>query len=704
MPLETSMQKPKDTIKLLILDTSRNEAEELVNLLRNAGHATQATFIESEEHLLELLNTKSWDLFFASERSTELTAQASLSHIKKLEKDIPVILLAEEYNPDKALQALKTGLRDFVPMNETERLLLVSLRELDSLSQRRARRKAEVSLRDTEKRCQLLLDSSQDAIAYVHDGMHIYANQAYIKLFGHVDFDDLEGMPLMNMVAGKDQADLKAFLKNYIANHCESDEFSCTGQREDDSEFETTLNFSSARYDGEPCTQILIRTQQGSSSPTTAPSLQQDILTGLLNQPSFEGLLEEAIKAGNQENKNFAAFYVQLDNFIPIKNKLGPAATNIVLNDVAKALKQVAAYPNQLSRIDEFNFALLVPDMEAEAAMAHAEQLCQAASANPFNVSNENIDITASIGITLINENAESPGITINKAKDAADFVHRTKGGDGAHLHSSDEQEAAHIEQVNQLLRNALDKSLFRLVFQPIVSLRGDSGEHYEALLRMPDENGNDICPSEFLQTASDQGLSIDIDMWVVEEAINRMKSHLGKGRKSHMLINLTRESLLNPNTLPRISSLLNDARLPGDSIIFQVSETDATSNMAEAKAFIRGTRELQCKVALTHFGRALNPFNTLKQLQASYVKIDGSFIADLGKDEESKEDLKTLVSSLHTQGKLTIAPMVDNASLLPVLWQAGINYIQGYYIQQPSSAMDYDFSTEDDEEEEVTY
>ena len=158
MPLETSMQKPKDTIKLLILDTSRNEAEELVNLLRNAGHATQATFIESEEHLLELLNTKSWDLFFASERSTELTAQASLSHIKKLEKDIPVILLAEEYNPDKALQALKTGLRDFVPMNETERLLLVSLRELDSLSQRRARRKAEVSLRDTEKRCQLLLD------------------------------------------------------------------------------------------------------------------------------------------------------------------------------------------------------------------------------------------------------------------------------------------------------------------------------------------------------------------------------------------------------------------------------------------------------------------------------------------------------------------------------------------------------------------
>ncbi|EGG98165.1 hypothetical protein imdm_466 [gamma proteobacterium IMCC2047] len=221
----------------------------------------------------------------------------------------------------------------------------------------------------------------------------------------------------------------------------------------------------------------------------------------------------------------------------------------------------------------------------------------------------------------------------------------------------------------------------------------------------MPSEEGTDICPSEFLQAAADNGLSLDIDLWVVEEAIQRLKAHLEKGRKSHLLINLTKASVLNPELLQRISSLLHEARMPGDSIIFQLSETDATSNMTEAKAFISGINQLQCKVALTHFGRALNPFNTLKQLPASYVKIDPSFIADLSKDDNSKEDLKTLVSSLHTQGKLTIAPMVDNASLLPVLWQAGINYIQGYYIQQPSTSMDYDFSTEDEEEsEEISY
>lgn len=699
------MQNSSDTIRLLILDTSRNEAEDLVNLLRNAGRATQAKFIESEEHLLELLNSKSWDLFYASERSQEFTAEQALAHIKKLELDIPLILLSENYDSDKVLEALQSGIHDVVPMTEDERLLLVSLRELDSLYQRRARRRAEIGLRDAEKRCSLLLDSSRDAIAYVHDGMHIYANQAYVDLFGYKDFDDLEGMPLMDMVATKDQGDLKTFLRNYDDGSSESDEFSCTGCRDDEGEFDTTLLFSSARYDDERCTQIMIRAAGGEAQASnTAP--QQDILTGLQTQSTFEESINKAIHKASESEQKYAAFYIQLDDFIPLKNRLGAASTNLVLGDVAKALKQAVANPEQLARVDEFNFALLVQNMEPEAAIAHGEKICQAIAANHCNISSEDVEITASVGIAIVNENSETSGTVLNKAREAAAFVKQNQQGDGAHLHSADEQDAAHNEQMAHLLRQALEKNLFKLLFQPIVSLRGDSGEHYEALLRMPDEDGNDICPSDFMQAASDNSLTREIDFWVIEETVRRLKSHLEKGRSSHLLVNLTKESLFDPALLPKISNLLNEARMPGDSIIFQFSETDATSNMTEAKEFIRGINELRCKVAITHFGRALNPFNTLKQLPASYVKIDGSFIAELAKDEDSKEELKTLVSSLHTQGKLTIAPMVDTASLLPILWQAGINYIQGYYIQQPSDDMDYDFTTddEDEESEEISY
>ena len=357
-----------------------------------------------------------------------------------------------------------------------------------------------------------MLDSSKDAITYVHDGMHIYANQAYVELFGYADFDDLEGMPLMDMVISNDRAELKSFLKNYASGNSDSNEFSCSGCRDDESEFETTLLFSSARYDGEPCTQILIRTQTESAQAATLVASQQDVLTGLQTPAGFQDNVEKAIKQANQNQHRFTAFYIQLDNFIPLKNKLG-ATTNLVLGDVAKSLKQAAINPAQLARIDEFNFALLTPDMEPQAAIAHGEKLCQAISANHYNISNEDIEITASVGIAIINENTESPGAIINKAKEAANFVRQNQSGNGAHLHSSDEQDAAHSEQVTNLLRQALEKRLFKLVFQPIVSLRGDSGEHYEALLRMPDEDGNDISPSEFMQAAADNGLTREIDL-----------------------------------------------------------------------------------------------------------------------------------------------------------------------------------------------
>lgn len=275
------MENGNGTVKLLILDTSQNDAEDLVNLLRNAGHATQAQLIESEQQLSELLNSKTWDLCFAHNRSTDYTPFQVLAQIKKLEQDIPLILLTEHNESEAVIGALEAGMRDAVAADDKERLKLVALRELDNLYQRRARRRAEISLRDVEKRCHLLLDSSRDAIAYVHDGMHIYANNTYVKMFGYPDFDELEGMPIMDMVASSDQEDFKAFLKSYTSGNSDSDQFSCKGLRDDDSQFEANMQFSSAKYDGESCTQIIIRT--GDVSSSKPDTIRQDIITGLQN-------------------------------------------------------------------------------------------------------------------------------------------------------------------------------------------------------------------------------------------------------------------------------------------------------------------------------------------------------------------------------------------------------------------------------------
>ena len=128
-------------------------------------------------------------------------------------RDISFIQLTEDNSSDSITESLELGAQDAVPHGEDERLILVAKRELANLEERRARRAAEIALHETEKRCKLLLESSMDAIAYVHDGMHIYANGPYLKLFGYADADEMEGMPMIDLIAGLIRPD---FLRHFF--------------------------------------------------------------------------------------------------------------------------------------------------------------------------------------------------------------------------------------------------------------------------------------------------------------------------------------------------------------------------------------------------------------------------------------------------------------------------------------------------------
>ena len=198
------MSNEKKTIRLLILEDSQNEAERLISLFRNAGHATRVHRLTSGDDLADALQ-QSWDLLIAAPHSENLDPGEALNAIRRQGKDIPFLQRVADSDSEAITEAMLLGAQDGVPQGDDERLLLVAGRELKNLEERRARRAAEVALREAEKRCQLLLDSSVDAITYVHEGMHIYANRAYVELFGYPDADDLAGMPMIDLIHSGDR-------------------------------------------------------------------------------------------------------------------------------------------------------------------------------------------------------------------------------------------------------------------------------------------------------------------------------------------------------------------------------------------------------------------------------------------------------------------------------------------------------------------
>ena len=684
MPIE------KKTIRLLILEDSQNEAERLVSLFRNSGRSTRVHRLTSADELQEILQ-QTWDLLIAAPSSENLSPNDALAAIRRLSKDIPVMQLVEGPDFDAITEAMTLGASTALPQGEDELLVLQANRELASLEDRRSKRAAELALRESEKRCQLLLDSSIDSIAYVHDGMHIYANRSYLALFEYEDADELAGIPMIDLVSGNDQAAFKDFMKNYRDEN-EASDLAFQGMSANGNTFAARMSFSPATYDSEPCIQVVIRRE---TSNQTSPASNQDLVTGLFNRHHFVELMDKALDRSVHAGKAASLAFMRVDRQSTLLASIGIAGMDLLLADLAKMLREHFPEQVQLARFSDDAFTALIPDQSPDQTEAALKALLKTAETHLFDADGRTVQITLSIGVAALDEQTTRSQDVIDRAHRCADDL---KDGNALKLFNpADELEAAASRgDMLAMIQHAMENNQFRLLFQPVVSLHGDSNEQYEVLVRMLNPQGAEVPPNEFLAAANEEGLSAKIDRWVVLSSIKMLTEHRSKGHKTNLFIQLSSASLQDQTLLPWLNLALKAARLPADALIFQFSEQDAIQYLKQAKALTQGLVELHCKVSLSQFGCAANPFNTLKHLSVDFVKVDGSYTQDLA-NPESLEALKVLLNSLHAQTKLTIVPLVETAATMAALWQTGVNYIQGYFLQGPSPTMNYEFSSGDE-------
>ena len=685
------------TVHLLILDPSQNDAESMVSLLRNSGKATRAHRITSEEDLEEALKTSNWDLLLARDLEQEFGPDDALAMVKRMDKDIPFVLLTEEVSRERTVNIIRAGGQDAVPFEYKDLLVLVVKRELAALEERRRRRVLESHLREAEQRCQLLLESSKDAIAYINDGMHIYANQSYMEFLGYDDIDDLICIPVLDTLTPESQDKYKDFMKAFADDGKDGMTLNCTARRSDDQELNVTMSVSAATYDGEACTQIVLQPEHSDAEleEKLKQISSQDLLTGLYNRQYLMDALAQAIANAGKNNQTGALAYIALDNFISMKGQVGIAGADLLLGDLASLLKEQAGEEVTLARLSDDAFCLMCLPCDEKHMESIAERVRKAVEDHLFDINGKTVPLTVSIGIAAITENSPKAEELMGRAHTASAEVKKLEGherGNGIVVYNPAQYESLDESNSVEAILKALDDNRFRLLFQPIINLRGEGEEHYEAFVRMLDKDNEEVSPYDFLPPMGPSDTAIKIDRWVILQTIKQLASHRSRGHDTRLFLNITAETLQDKTFTPWLSVALKAARLPGDSLIFQIREGDANNYMKQAKEFTKAVHELHSKVSIAQFGCALNPFNTLKHIDADYVKIDGSFTEEIQKSDEAKEQVKEMVKSLQNAGKLTIIPLVENASVLATLWQAGVNYIQGYYLQAPVPEMNYDF------------
>lgn len=712
----------QDTIRLLVINDNQAEVERLLSMLRNAGKNTRPQHVPSKEGLEKLLTDQAWDLLIGLDGAKTCNIKEAIRSIKKLDKDVPVIIQADIADDSERaitlIEGLKAGARDVVVLDDDQHLLLVMDRELQNLAERRERRAADRKFDASERRSQQLLDSSRDAIAYVEDGMFLYLNQSFAEMFGYKDPDDVLALPIVDMIADKSQDTYVQFMKSFkMADSGGSQELKVKGIKASGGEFDTTLTALHATYDDEACVQLKVEgvgsaavvpsssgvaATETTATATPAAKTGIDPVTGLHDRRYMMDIMANAVQEAAEKNRYRSLYYISVDRFAQVRGNLGFADTDAMLASLAGCLKSSLEAGATLAHFSDEEFLLLVPGIDSEQHRQKATELCKKVEAHICTAGTKSVQVTISIGIAPISESATKPDEIIKRAHQASDEA-RAEGKDGVgnrakvyapKIGTSGGDDASAMLEV---IRHALTKEAFGILFQPVVSLQGDETEYYEVLINVKDGSGKPVDTGLlFKAVETDKDLAVKLDRWTILKATKMLAQHRAKHAKTHLIINLASASIQD-GTLPQwLGVALKAGNLPASSLVFQISENDATNYLNQAKIFSDAVRAMGANSCIKHFGCSLDPFKALSHLTSIlFIKIDGSFSTDIQKKNEDPKALKALVAKLTEAGKKSIVPFVENATMMATLWQSGAHYIQGHYIQGPSENMGFQFSEE---------
>ena len=689
-----------DTIRLLLIHDVPSEAQRLVSMLNNAGRPNRAQHVSSEAVLAKLIQDKTWDLLIAAETSKKLPAAVALRTISKLQKDIPVVLLSERDGSQPVVEGLKLGARDVVTVDEDQHLLLIIQREMTGLSNRRQARLHDRRYHASLQRAKELLDSSKDGIAYVSDGLIVYANESFAERFGYTSSEDIEYQPLIDMLAPGEQEDARDFLKQCAIdnNEVEAKEWKFTAQTASGNPLPTRAEVLATVYDEEHCLQVRIVAKGGDTEQLEAQLSDirnRDPLTGLYNRQHFLHLLGSAIKSNAGSQRTGGLMYIEVDNFEEgVQKAVGVAGADGVQKKMAELLQACLRRGDVLARYGEESFCLLMSETTPDNAEHRAADVLKKIADTIFDAAGKTLHATASVGISLLSEASGSAEKVLEQALQAHDQALKkdAKGNSLALYEPGADQDGDTDTYHRARVVQALEAGSFKLLYQPVLSLQGTGEQIYEVLVRLVDGK-EELSPGAFLDGLGDAGLACTLDRWVILTAIKAAAAQRGAGDDVSLLLHISAASLLDSSLPAWLGVAFKAAKVPPKAVTFQLRQEDIDSNLHAARDFTLQVQGLGCRVAMCHFGTGLNPFKALEHVQVDVAKVDPSFVREVQDEGESSETLANLVKQLAAAKTKVIVPHIEQASMLPTLWQTGTDYIQGYYVHAPAEKMDFDFS-----------
>jgi len=670
--------------------TSREEDLEFVNrVLRQAGLTVHCHRVHTVADLADALRAHHPHLLFlfTAAAATEITAAARISG--EIAPILPLIAVSDKVDEKKISAAMHAGARDLVSASQPERLLAVAQRELRAFRLEQALRDTIVSANRYRRELKAIMAGNVEAIAYVQEGIIVNANPAWAELFGRADPDEFAGLPLMDSFDATSQAAVKGALIACARKQWGENLLRAVAIDADGAAVAVELRLEEAAFGDEAAIRISVpqdRSERDDPEQLIATAVHKDPTTGFYHRRQFIEQIEERLTTTLSGGVRALA-YIRPDKFGEIKDEVGPLATEDVLIQAA-AVIQSLTQPNDLcGRFGGVVFTILIERGTLRDVEAWAENVVRVVSDHVFEINGKTLSITCTLGLAEVTSGTNRVESLVLDAEEAHKRG-RKRGGDQVVL-AEISDESTRIRRFDDLwvqrIKAALMDNRFRLVHLPIAHLNGEPKKMYDTVLRMVDEQGDEVAATEFIQAAERNQLLKMLDRWVIGSAFEYCENH----QNDHIFVKLSKDSVTDSTLLDWVSTQAKSAKLQPGQVCFQVTEPDAAQYLKPLKQLFTELQKLEFGTAIEHFGIGRNSVQLLEQLPLHTVKIDGSILQNIETNPPQQETIKTFVAIAQKRNIETIAERVEQASAMAVLFQLGIDHMQGHYVHEPDVVLE---------------
>ena len=671
-------------VPMIVMTRSQDHVEAINSTLRNAGHPVHCTWLPDASDLGDALTQLNPEMLFAFVEELSVDLASIMKVRQQSAPGMPVLIVRQQVDEAAIADAMRLGCQDVVTLANRSRLQAVASRELRAHRLERALSTTLSSAREYREQLQTFLEGSADAITHVQEGIIVDANRAWLELFGYSENDALTGTPLMDLFEQETHPALKGALVACLQGKWSGHGLKVQALLSDGSSLALELGLTRADYENEPAVRITISAlhkKDRNLEVQLAGAVKNDATTHFLQQRYLLAAMRERATQPMRGGVRQVA-HLKPDRFLDIQHSIGVLASEDFMAQLADLLRSQLTTTDLCGRFGGNGILVMLERGTAKDVETWAENIAKRVHAHVFVIEDKTLSATVTVGLGLLPSANPDLGGAVT---DAVSATRRGRELGGNQMYVVDKSDTdTRVQAYDKIwvkhIKSALMENRFRLVQQPIASLLGEDKGMFDVLVRMLDEQGNEVLPAEFIAAAERNDLMKNIDRWVVGASM----SFAANRKASCIFVRLSKDTVLDKSVLAWLDTQLKSLKIEPKRLCMQVTEELANQYVRQTKELAESLRKLGFRFALEHFGTGRDPLKLLNDIEMNFIKVDGSLMQGLSTNQIQQQRVKGLVEAAKRKGIETVAERVEDANTMAVLWQLGIEFIQGYFVNAP--------------------